>query len=419
MSKEAIISSRRKLLLAKVWLSVFVTAALSALGLADSITGTVHNQTTKTPAAGDDVVLLRLGNGMEEEARAKTDAQGAFTLAGKSAGARYVVRVLHQGVNYDQTVIGTAPLEIDVFDVVSQLRGLNGSIGMVQMESDGKTLKVTEMYAITNASNPPRTQSGPHNFEILLPEKAVFDSVEARRSEGVWIKTPPLALPGQPGRYAISSPIRPGSTLFKYAYHLPYSGPTRFHLRLPYPIQKFAVMHPPSISFKALQHGAFVNPGITNGLKIEKAVSEPLVGDVPVFEVSGVGLASAPPAIAQAAPVPQVSAPPVPASVPPDNNRTRPPTTAAGPTKTLWVVLAVVGGILAIGVLVILKMRIDLATESNRPSRRQPLIEVLKEELFKLELDRAQGSISAEDYAATKEALNHTLERALAKAAGS
>lgn len=405
-------------MLAKAWFSIFVVAVLCASGLgADNVTGTVHNQTTKTPAAGDDVVLLHLGNGMEEEARTKTDAHGVFILAAKSAGARYVVRVLHQDVNYDHTVVGTAPLEVDVFDAVSKIKGLNGAIGMVQMESNGKMLKVTEMYAITNASNPPRTQFGPRNFEIFLPQKAAFDSVEARRAEGVWIKTPPVAVAGQPGHYSINFPIRPGDTLFKYTYHLPYSGPTRFHLRLPYPIQKFAVMHPPSISFRALQQGSFVHPGTTKGLEIEKVVSEPLVGDVPVFEVSGVGLTSAPPAIAQAAPVPQVSAAPVPTSVPPDKSRTVPPTTAAGPTKTLWLTLAVVGGILAIGVLVIWKMRLDLGPQSKRPSRRQPLIEVLKEELFQLELDRAQGSISAEDYAATKQALNHTLERALAKAA--
>jgi hypothetical protein len=396
---------------------MFVMAILSASGLrADNFTGTVHNQTTKTAAAGNDVILLRLGNGMEEEARTKTDAQGAFSLVGHSAGAAYVVRVLHEGVNYDQTVKGSAPLEMNVFDVVSKIKGLSGSIGMVQMESDGRMLKVTEMYAITNSSNPPRTQSGPHSFEISLPEKAALDLVEARRSEGVWIKTPPVAIPGQPERYAINFPIRPGDTLFKYTYHLPYSGPTRFHLRLPYPIQKFAVMHPPSISFRPLQQGAFVNPGMTNGLEIEKVVSEPLIGGVPAFEVSGVGLAPPPPAIAQTTPVPQVSAPPVPTSVPAENGRRGLATTSASPTKTLWLLLAVVG-ILAAGVLAAWKMRRERAPLGKPPSRRQALIEVLKEELFQLELDRAQGSISADDYAATKRALSHSLQRAMAKKA--
>jgi hypothetical protein len=82
----------------------------------------------------------------------------------------------------------------------------------------------------------------------------------------------------------------------------------------------------------------------------------------------------------------------------------------------LWLSIAAVGGVLAIGVLAVWRMKRRRAAQTKRPSREEPLIEVLKEELFQLELDRVRGSISAEDYAATKRALNHTLERALAKA---
>jgi hypothetical protein len=44
-------------------------------------------------------------------------------------------------------------------------------------------------------------------------------------------------------------------------------------------------------------------------------------------------------------------------------------------------------------------------------------VDVLKEELFQLEVDRAQGSISPEEYAATKQALDLTLQRTVAKTA--
>ena len=53
-------------------------AALSGFALADSITGTVTNKTTNKPAAGDDVVLIRLQQGMQEAAHTKTDAKGQF-----------------------------------------------------------------------------------------------------------------------------------------------------------------------------------------------------------------------------------------------------------------------------------------------------------------------------------------------------
>jgi hypothetical protein len=45
-------------------------------------------------------------------------------------------------------------------------------------------------------------------------------------------------------------------------------------------------------------------------------------------------------------------------------------------------------------------------------------VDVLKEELFRLESERAHGAISPEEYAATKEALNKSIERALARKGG-
>src|SRR5215467_659512 len=272
--------------------------SLSALAKADTISGKVRNMTSVQPAANDVVVLLRLEDGMEEESRTKTDAEGAFTLNEGSATAKYVVRVMHQGVNYDHTVIGSAPFEIEVFDSSPKVQGLSGKIGIAQVESDGKVLKVTEMYAVDNASVPPRTQSGPRNFEIFLPEKGAFDVVEASRGNGVWIKTPPVPLKGSPGRYAVNFPLRPGATLIKFTYHLPYAEPTSLHLKVPYPIKKFAVMHPPSMVFKARRRGTFTHPGKANGLEIEAAATEPLVGDVPPFEISGVGVVSTPVAAA-------------------------------------------------------------------------------------------------------------------------
>ncbi len=380
-----------------------------------TITGTAHNQTTSKPSEGDDVILLRLRNGMEEEARTKTDAQGGFTLTASSAGAQYVVRVMHQGVNYDYPVNNAATVDISVFDAVPKINGLSGSIGMVQLESDGKTLKVTEMYGITNATNPPVTQAGPRNFEVSLPAGATLDSIEAKRAEGVWTNTPPTPIPGQAGGYAINFPIRPGDTLFKATYHLPYSGPTRFRLRLPYPIQKFAVIHPPSMSFRPLQQGVFMNPGVANGLQIEKAVREPLVGRVPAFEISGVGSVARTPA-AQPVPVPApaVAAPSPRAarSIAAKNGESE-ASAAKAANVVLWLSLLAGTGFLGVAIGLALRKR---RGQIQPVERRRPLVEVLKEELFQLEIDRARGSISAEEYTATKQALNHMLQRALSKA---
>ena len=45
---------------------------------ANDITGFVRNQSRNQPSAGDEVILLQADQKLSEEARTKTDAQGAF-----------------------------------------------------------------------------------------------------------------------------------------------------------------------------------------------------------------------------------------------------------------------------------------------------------------------------------------------------
>src|SRR6185369_16914125 len=198
----------------------------------------------------------------------------------------------HHGVNYDQTVSGKGPLSIAVFDAVPHIRGLQGTLGIAQVESDGQTLKVTEMYSISNDSVPPVSQAGPRNFEISIAPKATLDSLVVKKGGGVWTNLAPVPIKGQQGRYAVDFPIRPGDTLFKFVYHLPYSEPTRLQVKLPYPIRNFAVMHPPSMSFRPSSAAAFTSPGMAQGLRVEQAVGKPVVRDVAAFEISGIGLAA-------------------------------------------------------------------------------------------------------------------------------
>ncbi|HKD13327.1 MAG TPA: hypothetical protein VKE71_02175 [Candidatus Angelobacter sp.] len=385
-------------------LSLFFSSFLGlALPLAaQTLTGTVRNATTGKPSAGDDVILLRLGEGMEEEARARTDSAGAFALNMTSPSAQHLLRVLHQKVNYDRPLTGTAPLELTVYDAVAKVPGLAGNIGIAQIESDGKTLSVMEMYSITNASNPPVTQSNPRNYEISLPEKAVFDSAQAKGPKGIWVNVPPSPISGQKGKYGINFPLRPGDTNLKFAYHLADNGTTRLQLRLPYPITNFAVMHPPAMSFKSLTPGAFITPGVTNGFQIEKAVASPVVGDVALFEVSGAGKAS-PEAPAEDSGS-QVPAPPpaaAAAQTPVDQSK-----------RELWFFISGIVVIVVVGIFALRRMNQPAVAPA---STGEPALEALKTEMFQLEADRLRGSISAEEYSTTKAALSQTLERILAR----
>lgn len=175
------------------------SCALSACA-AEAINGTVRNQTSGKAAAGDEVILLRLQNGMEEEAKTRVDAAGAFSLPLSATDLPHVVRVVHQGVNYDQTASGNGPLNIAVFDAVPRIRGLQGNLGIAQVESDGEMLKVTEMYSIANDSVPPVTQTGPRNFEISIAPQATLDSLVVKKGGGVWVNLAPVPIKGQLAR---------------------------------------------------------------------------------------------------------------------------------------------------------------------------------------------------------------------------
>src|ERR1035437_1229711 len=81
--------------------TVLVSLALSCMGSAQNITGAVTNGTTGKPAAGDEVTLLSLSQGMQEVGSTKTDAQGKFSMPAPAGDpAPHMVRVTHEGVNY-------------------------------------------------------------------------------------------------------------------------------------------------------------------------------------------------------------------------------------------------------------------------------------------------------------------------------
>jgi len=388
--------------------------AATAAAADTAVAGTVHNQTTGQPAAGDSVLLLRASGGQQEVARTRTDGQGAFSLNVASTDGQFVLRISHQGVDYDQTINDQGPFEINVYDAVAKIRGLSGNMGIAMVESAGKILNVKEMYSIRNVSRPPVTQLGPRNFDISLPANATLVSMEVKSGAGEWIKSPPVPLPGEKGHYSMGVPLRPGETLFKFSYHLPNEGATVLRLKLAYPIERFAVVHSPSLKFKATRPGAFKAPGLTNGIQIDEAAASPVVGEVPPFEMSGAG--ALPPAVSATRLPPPVVPPPATKALPPQR-AINPPTGPQPAGKEFWPLIAGAAAVLALVILIVSRRRESsvASVRSGRENSAQlPLFEHLKEELFRLEADRLNGSISAKKYASARKALEESIQRSTA-----
>ena len=407
----------------------------AAAGIGNTIRGSVQNLTQGQPAAGDEVILVRLNRmpdaGMQPNAVAdsKTDAQGGFTFTVPDPDKTYLVRVVHQGVSYDQQASVGDNLSISVFDAAPKVATITGSIEIVRVGTrvvaNQKLLHVSDLYELQNRSNPPMTQAGASTFDVYLPASAKIDSVLAAGPssnlqafhEKIGLMVPALPVSGEPGHYTVNFPLRPGATRFAFNYDVRYQGHATFHARHEYGVQQFAVMIPPTMHF--LSGSAFQKlPTADNDYRVHAAM-QLKAGPGPRFEISGDGVLPPLQAKNQAAP----QAPVLPNSNVPDSGTLRapPPRADSKSERTLpvWSWQALTGGLTLICIFLLLRAHEQrLASQrgmgarpSTPPNAAASLPESLKEEWFQLEADRARGLISSEEYDSASLGLAETVKR--------
>jgi hypothetical protein len=280
-------SARRIIMWTSVVLAVLASSSTSALA-AYEITGYVQNRTTNHASEGDEVMLLRLDQGLQEEARTVTNAHGAFVFNVQFPDKLYLVRVIHQGVDYDQQVLLGSTVFVDVFNAAPKVQGVTGTIEIIRTGTNGNFLHVSDLYELRNDSHPPLTQAGKRTFDVYLPPDANIDSVLAAGPARIAANISAAAVPGEPGHFTVSFPLRPGATKLAFNYNLPYNGRAAFQPRLAYPLQQLAVLTPRSMGFASssplFQNLAAGDPRYqvhaTNHLKAREDLG---------FEVSGIG----------------------------------------------------------------------------------------------------------------------------------
>jgi hypothetical protein len=255
---------------------------------ANDITGSARNESRGQAAVGDRVMLIRLDRGMEEEAQARTSLGGAFRLSVRHAGTAYLVRVVHQGVSYDQRAHAGDDLSIQVFDAVPRVPRVSATIEIFRAGTNGNLLHVSDMYELKNESSPPVTLAGGQTFEVYVPANAKMDSVLAAGPAKIGVLIQATPAPGEPGHYTVSFPLRPGETKFAFNYDLPYKGHAVFQSRLAYPLQQLAVMIPPSMKFSSRSRAFALLPTGRSDYQVLTA-NQLKAGEGPGFEVSGTG----------------------------------------------------------------------------------------------------------------------------------
>jgi 5-hydroxyisourate hydrolase-like protein (transthyretin family) len=434
-------------------MSFFKTsAALCLLSLAalasaqTSIKGTVTNKTTGKPAAGDDVVLIRLQQGMQESTRGKTDSKGRFSLAVPDPGGVHLVRVTHDKANYFQPVQpGTDTIEVEVYTAAAKVEGITGEADVMRLQTDpsGASLTVVENFFVKNDSAPPKTQFSDHPFDFYLPEGAVIEGSAALGPGGMPVRSAPVPV-GDPNHYTFIFPIRPGETRFQVTYKLPYKGSLTFTPKPAMTTDTIAVMMPKSMTFKADSSAPYSS--VTEETTAQTYVARNVSPSQPLgFTVSGTGQLpredNSPQGDANAAGGAQSGGPVTSA------NDTKPGIGLNNPidpegnndpwAKYKWWIIGGLGLVLAAGAGIMLKQptpqpatgpegRATAApvaaiaasdTSSSTPAATSGggVLSALKEELFALETDRLQGTVSESEYAEQKAALEVLMRRALTR----
>ncbi|MGD0730060.1 MAG: carboxypeptidase-like regulatory domain-containing protein [Terracidiphilus sp.] len=418
-------------------LSVLFTGALAQ---AATVTGTVTNKTTGKPAVGDTVELVDVQAGMRATAHATTDGSGHYSLSEPGSGP-YLIRAIHQGAGYFIAAPqGSGPGNLTVYDSAAKVVGVSTEDDILQIESQNGQLNVAEQYVVRNISSPPITQFSTNNFEFVLPTGAVLDGAEATRPSGLPTNAIPLPL-GQKGHYSFNVPIQPDEgenpTVFVVHYHLTYSGSYSFDHRVVTPVTNFAVQLPKAMTFTA---GAGLNfQAVPENPAVQTLLlKNPVPGKALQFSVSGTGSL---PREDQGAAAGQQGGGAMGAQ---DNGNGGPeaapgnqpgggigtPINTPDPlSKYKWWILGGLGLLLIVAAAFLLRKpagpplvagatAVGVASTAgvSTASKHTLLLNALKEELFALESEKIDGSISAEEYAKVKAALETVLRRALKRA---
>jgi hypothetical protein len=298
------------------------------------------------------------------------------------------------------------------------------------MEAANGQLQITERYILHNNGTPPRTQWSPHSFEVVLPTDATVAGVAVQRPGGLptSVKLDP---DGPKGHYSFNLPIQPDEgdkgTLFQIEYSVPYgSGKYTFKPQVTLPARTVWVVLPKSMTFAGAGfQSSPQDPGVQTYVAKNAGPGKALE-----FTVGGSGSM---PREAQGGGGGQQSA---------DNGGQDTSATSNGPgggigtpiatpdplSKYKWWILGALALLMAAAAAFLLRKPAGTAAVAVAPvsqgvdavasfasttSKNTALLSVLKDEMFALESEKIAGTLTPDEYAEAKSALETVLKRAL------
>jgi hypothetical protein len=454
LSRPAVVSFSRLLVPA------ILSLTLVSFAQAQSLSGTITNGTSDKPAAGAEVTLIKLANGMEEAGSTKADSKGKFSFKLDDGGGPHLVRATFQGAQYFKMAPpGTPAADLTVYDSSKSVEGIHYTVDFLRLETSGDQVHATRTFVMDNQSKPPKTQMSDATFEFYLPDGAQIESAQALGPGGRSVNVA-ASQRTERNLYGISFPIRPGETKMQVAFHLPYSGSLELNPKSKYELQHFVVMVPKSMTFEAKSTSySEVKDGPGAGQAKVQVAANAKVGQSLAFKISGTG--SLPPET-ESAGSGATNSEPNNGGASGEGMSSRPggglgpPSEAPDPLQNFrWWILGAFALVLAGGGYYVTQRSkkapalasaagggssiavppvtgtytapvtrvvdtaratapaVPAAAVASSGGSASVLMQAMKEELFQLEIDRHQGTISADEYKTTKAALDQTLARAI------
>jgi hypothetical protein len=220
----------------------------------------VLNGTTGKPAVNQTLSLLMPRGGMQQVATAVTDAGGHFVLpsTGLDPTSFYLLQATYQGVDYDAPVRfdadGAARTDITVYEAMRTAPLLRIQSARLIVRAEGGKARVQEMFALRNATDPPRSYVNPNGtFRFRLSPTA--GEPTAAVAGLMNMPLPQTVSPGKArGDFYLQCPVKPGLTVVIVAYDADYaSGKLELADSVAYPVESAELfVWPPSLSVHSM-----------------------------------------------------------------------------------------------------------------------------------------------------------------------
>lgn len=408
--------------------------------LAGTISGTVSNGTTGTPAANAAVSLIALKGDMQPIGNATTDAEGRFQFSQPPpANAPLLVEVNYKGVPYFQPLPpGQSSARVEVFEPSTDESKVHVNDEIVIVQPIQNELAVGDEFVVSNNLQPKRTlyrQGG--IFRFRLPPGIKPDGARVVGPSGMPINRDVVPTAAA-GIYTIDYPLKPGETRLQTSFRVSYGSQRATLSLLPlYHADHVRIYVPMSMAFASSE---FTQIGEQDNYRVYEAqpgvtrARYTVSGTAAMPSEAQAGNSAAQGQAGGAENAQQGTA----ANESPNVSQSPPPKSFLENGSNLWVLLSllVIGAAAGFGYL----MSRGEDAQQAEPAKTRPAVRMghevkpapkpqmprahvadsdglpselakLKDDLFLLEVRRSTGNVSDEEYANLRAALDARMQQ--------